>query len=317
MLATTATAADVGWHRLARTLAGSQIVLVALTAVACAALGLHVRWATAAIPLTVVVLMLGIATAFARRPGTSPLRWMIPEGLLVFALVVALCVFGLPAQYAGAALARPTIDGWLAGLDAAIGVHVPAVASWTRARPALSEVLAVAYGSFGLQVLLAAPVLVLLGSREHLWEFAFHLHVCLFATLACFALFPAACAFNYYGFESTLPQDVFTAHFNGFRSGALSTVDFRDVTGLVSAPSFHVAGALLITWAARHRWWALVPLALLNAVLCAATVLSGAHYAVDTVLSLALLGLSLVAWRRWGRHLLRPPRFPPCGTLRL
>jgi hypothetical protein len=297
-------AADVGWHRLARTLAGSQVALVALSVVACAALGLRVRWLTAATPMAVVALTLATATAVARRAGTSPLRWMIPEGLLVFALVVSLCVFSLPAQYAGAALDRPTIDGWLAGLDAAMGIHVPAVVTWTRAHPGLSHALAVAYDSFGLQVLVAAPVLVLLGSRAHLWEFAWHLHLCLIATLACFALFPAACAFNYYGFASTLPQDVFTAHFNGFRSGALTTIDFRDVTGLVSAPSFHVAGALLITWAARSHWWAVAPLAILNGMLCAATVLSGAHYAVDTVLSLGLFALSLVAWRRWGRHLL-------------
>jgi hypothetical protein len=296
--------AAVGWHRLARALALGQLALLVVSVVACAALGLRVRWLTTATPLAIAGVVLAIATAFARRPGSSPLRWMIPEGLLVFGLVVSLCIVSLPAQYAGAALARPTIDAWLAGLDAALGIHVPAVVVWTRAHPELARALALAYDSFGLQVLAAAPVLVLLGNREHLWEFAWHLHVCLIATLACFALFPAACAFNYYGFESTLPQDVFTAHFNGFRSGALTTVDFRDVTGLVSAPSFHVAGAMLITWSARHRWWALAPLAFLNGALCAATVLSGAHYAVDTLLSIALVVLSLLAWRVWGRRLL-------------
>jgi hypothetical protein len=224
--------------------------------------------------------------------------------LLVFGLVVSLCVIGFPAQYAGAALNRPTIDGLLAALDAAMGIHVPTLVEWTRAHPAVAHWLALAYDSFGLQVLLAAPVLVLLGSRHHLWEFAWHLHVCLLVTLACFALFPAACAFTHYGFESTLPQSLFTAHFHGFRAGTLTTVDFRDVTGLVSAPSFHVAGALLITWSVRHRAWALIPLAIVNVALCAATVLSGAHYAVDTLLSVALLGVSLMAWRQWGRHLL-------------
>lgn len=296
--------AAIGWHRLARTLAAGQAALVAASVVACAALGITVRWTTAATPMAVVLVGLLLATAFARRAqaSASPLRWMIPEGLLVFALVVSLCVFSLPAQYAGAALARPTIDGWLAAADAAMGVHVPTLAAWTRGHPSLAHALAVAYDSFGLQLLVAAPVLVLLGHREHLWEFAWHVHVCLVITLACFALFPAACAFNHYGFESTLPQDVFTAHFYGFRAGTLATLDFRDVTGLVSAPSFHVAGALLITWSARSRWWAFVPLAVLNLALCVATVLSGAHYAVDTLLSLALLGFSLWTWRRWTRR---------------
>ena len=75
----------------------------------------------------------------------------------------------------------------------------------------------------------------------------------------------------------------------------------RTVTGLVSVPSFHVAGALVLTWVVRHRWWVLVPVGLLNLALCAATVLSGAHYAVDVLISLGLFGLSLLAWRlyRW------------------
>ncbi len=295
---------DVGWHRLAVGLTVSQIALVAISVAACATLGLSVRWTTAATPLGFAVLALAVATAFARRPTSSPLRWMIPEGLLVFGLVVSLCVIGFPAQYAGAALNRPTIDASLATLDGAMGVHVPTLVEWTRAHPAIARVLTLAYDSFGLQVLLAAPVLVLLGSRHHLWEFAWHLHVCLIVTLACFALYPAACAFTYYGFTSTLPQDLFIAHFDGFRSGAMRIVDFRDVTGLVSAPSFHVAGALFMTWTVRHRRWALILLLLLNGALCVATVLTGAHYLVDTLLSAALVGLSVMAWRRWGQRFL-------------
>lgn len=291
----------LGWHRLAVALAVTQGLLLVGAVAACAALGLDVRWQGAGVPLAVAVAALVAGTAWSRGGGNSPLRWMIPDGLIVFALVVTLCLFSLPAQYAGAALNRPLIDPTLAAMDATLGVHVPSVAAWTRSQPALASTLALAYDTFGLQVLVAAPTLVLLGNRFHLWEFAWHLHVCLLVTLACFALFPAACAFNYYGFVSTLPQDVFTAHLTGFRSGALRTIDFHDVTGLVSAPSFHVAGAMLITWAARARWWALAPLALVNALLCAATVLTGAHYLVDTLMSVALFGVSLAAWHAWGK----------------
>lgn len=297
----------IGWHRLSRALALGQIAVAALSIAACAALGIEIRWRTAVTPLMVAVAALVAATAFARRPSASALRWMIPEGLLAFGLVISLCVVSLPAQYAGAALNRPTIDAWLASLDAAMGVHVPSLVAWTRAHPTLATWLARAYDSFGLQVLTAAPVLVLLGSRDHLWEFVWNLQLCLIVTLACFAVFPAACAFTFYGFESTLPQDVFIAHFDGFRSGRLSTLDFGDVTGLVSAPSFHVAGALLITWAVRHRWWALLPLILLNGALCLATVLSGAHYAIDPLLSVALCVASVVTWRVVGQRLLALP----------
>ncbi|MCC6162897.1 MAG: phosphatase PAP2 family protein [Acidobacteria bacterium] len=295
-----AAGAVVGWHRLARGLAAGHVVFAVVTLAACTALGLDVRWRNAAPPLIVAGVMAVLATIAARRTSASPLRWMVPEGLLAFAFIVVLCIVSLPAQYAGAALARPAIDAWLAAADALMGVHVPSIAAWTRAHPTLAHALTLAYDTFALQILLAAPVLVLIGHRLHLWECIWHLHVCLVVTLLCFALWPAACAFTWYGFESTLPQQMFTAHFDGFRSGALRVVDFRNVTGLVSAPSFHVAGALVLTWATRSRLWVFVPLVLLNATLCVATVLSGAHYLVDTLLSVLLVAASLIAWRRWG-----------------
>ena len=298
----------VGWHRLARVLAVTQAVALAVAVAGCHWLGLDIRWTTAATAAVVVSLLYVAGTwlAVRARASRSPLRWMAPEGVLAFALVASLCLVSLPVQYAGAALARPTIDAALASADALLGVHVPAAVEWTRARPGLLAVLAVAYDSFGLQVLLAAPVLVLLGRRDRLWECLWHLHVCLLVTLACFAVFPAACAFTFYGYPALLPQDVFLAHFDGYRTGALRVIDFRDVTGLVSAPSFHAAGAIVITWAVRDRWWTLAPLAALNGLLCAATVLTGAHYLVDVLLSVVLVALSLVGWHRWGRRLLDP-----------
>lgn len=286
-------------YGLAWRLAALQAAGLALALVGCAALGLGIDASSLVVPLAVLVVVLAVAVAFARRAPRGPLDWMVPEGLLVFALIVSLCLTSVPMQYAGAALARPVIDPWLAAADRALGVHVPGLAAWTRAHPRIDAALSLAYESFGLQVLVAPPVLVLLGLRRELWAYAFHLHVCLLATLACFALHPAACAFQWYGFTSTLPQEAFIAQFAGFRSGALTLIDFRTVTGLVSAPSFHVAGALVLTWVVRARRWVLVPVGLLNLALCAATVLSGAHYVVDVLLSLALVAISLIAWRAY------------------
>ena len=120
-------------------------------------------------------------------------------------------------------------------------------------------------------------------------------------TVASLALFPAACAFSYYGFESTLPQGRFLAHFNGFRTGSLSVIRFDDLEGLISMPSFHVAGGLMLTWAFRGYRVVWV-FAVLNGLLMAATVLSGAHYGVDLPATALLFGASVVVHRlllRW------------------
>ena len=63
-----------------------------------------------------------------------------------------------PAQYAAVALKRPLIDHWLAAADAAFGVHVPSLVSWTRAHPTIDQLLKVCYYSLLPQFLLAPIV---------------------------------------------------------------------------------------------------------------------------------------------------------------
>jgi len=85
---------------------------------------------------------------------------------------------------------------------------------------------------------------------ERLWEFAFHFHFCALVTLAASGLFPAECAFTFYGFESLIDQGRFIHHFESLRAGTFQTIRFNDI-GLISFPSFHAAGALMVTWAFR------------------------------------------------------------------
>ena len=61
---------------------------------------------------------------------------------------------------------------------------------------------------------------------------------------------------------------------------------------------FHAAGAFFVTWAFRERRAVCACFAALNAVLIAATVLSGAHYFVDILASVALFGVSLLVYTR-------------------
>ena len=71
---------------------------------------------------------------------------------------------------------------------------------------------------------------------------------------------------------------------------------------MISFPSFHVAGALMVTWAFRRRPGWLAVLTALNTALVASTVLTGAHYGVDVVATVALFAVSILLWRRWGRR---------------
>ncbi len=72
-------------------------------------------------------------------------------------------------------------------------------------------------------------------------------------------------------------------------------------------PSFHVIGALMVTWALRAHPLTLAVALVINVLLIAATVLSGAHYAVDVLAAFVVFTLSVWSWRRIGRALLPPP----------
>ena len=157
------------------------------------------------------------------------------------------------------------------------------------------------------------PVLVLpvwYRNRSAMWEYAFHFHVCSGITLVCLALWPAAGAFTYYGFKPAFTLTHFIDQFSGAYSGALTTIRPEDMEGLVSMPSFHVAGAVMVTWALRQsRIW-LALLIPVNVMLTAATVLTGTHYVADLFGTAAMCAGSLWLYRRFAVRWLVPANTP-------
>ena len=217
--------------------------------------------------------------------------------VLSIALLLSGSLIASPAQYLAVRLQQPLIDPWLARMDAALGFNVGEFAAWTAARPWLASVLASAYFTLIPQLVLTPVLLVADRAYDRMWRFLLHFHVCAAGTVAALALFPAACAFQYYGFTSTLPQERFITQFNGLRDGTFTTVSYSSLEGLISVPSFHMAGALMVVWA--FRGWRLFPIVLiLNTALVAATVLSGAHYIIDLPLTVVLF-IGAVVFERW------------------
>jgi hypothetical protein len=290
---------ELGIQPLTVGLVGTQLVLLASTLPMYRIFGLTLVWRSA-VPIVVTLAGLLAGWGYYASTRTTAFERGLAEVLLIVALLVSFAAIAIPGQYAAAALARPIIDPLLARADELLGIHVPSLAAWTRGHPRVNGVLAWAYFTLLRQLALTAPLLAILRERRALWEFVFHFHVCAVITLLAFALFPAACAFSYYGFESTIPQARFIAHFAGARDGTMRVLEYGRMEGLVSMPSFHVAGALMVTWAFRRRIWLLVPLVALNGLLVIATVMTGAHYVIDMVGTLAMFAGSLVLWRRWG-----------------
>ena len=266
--------------------------------------GLAIQWRSAYAVAIVVGCLMAFWLFYYLSPGRSPHDWRLAESAFALLVLFLLSQVLLPAQYLAAALNRPTIDPLLARWDAAFGVHLPAIVEWTRERRSLADLLVWSYRSFTWQLSLLPILLgIVLRDRKALWEFVFHFYFCAVVILPIFALWPAACAFTYFGFDSILNQTQFIRHFAEVRDGTLRVLAFGNMTGLVSMPSFHVAGAFMVTWALRrHTLW-LVPVAVVNLLLTVSTVATGAHYLVDVFGTMLLFGASLWLFRcvgsRW------------------
>jgi hypothetical protein len=258
--------------------------------------------------ITLLAVLVGLWAFFLAYPGRNPREWVIGETFLVFALFLTLGALLGPAQYGGAALNRPYVDGALAAADAAMGLNVGALAAWTGQYPALVMVLTRAYYTLLPQFFLA---LLLLGfvyrDRRALWEYIALMHIAACVTVTCFALWPAACAPQFYGFEPVgIDQSTVFRHLAALRNGTMTTVRMGELDGLVSAPSFHVLGAMCVTWAFRRRPWFLAVLLAVNVPLILATVVTGVHYAVDVVAAFAIFPCMVWVYRRV-EYLIDPP----------
>jgi membrane-associated phospholipid phosphatase len=110
------------------------------------------------------------------------------------------------------------------------------------------------------------------------------------------ALWPAAGVFQYEQFTATLPEARFIEHLALVRAGTPPRLVFGGMEGMVSFPSFHLAGAWMITWALRGTriFW---PAFVLNALLTLSTFATGAHYIVDGLGTVAMGAVSLGLWR--------------------
>ena len=300
--------ADLGLHRLAGLLLALNVAVVAATLPFYRSFGLVLEWGSF-LPSAAALGFAVIGWLAHRSTPGRPSEWPLAESFVAFSLVALQFSIVTPAQYLAVALNRPLADPWLARADALLGISVPGAVAWTAAYPALVSVLLFSYYSLAPQFI--API-VLLGlwyrDRDGLWEYVFNFHVCLVLTLIGLALFPAMCAFSYYGFESLIDQGRFIRHFEALRGGNFRLLELTELEGLITFPSFHVAGGLMVTWVFRRYRRLFALLFVLNVLMIASTVLLGAHYAVDIIASFIIFVMSQWLYVRWGRQLSRSPR---------
>jgi membrane-associated phospholipid phosphatase len=293
------TLAQLGLNRLSGLILGALVLEVAICAALYPMLGLSFVWRSTLAMVPEVAVPLAVWLYYVFEPGRSVRDWLIAQRFLVFALFLSNLLVQPQAQYVALAFNRPLIDHWLAACDAAMRVDVVALNAWTSRHPLIEMLLFRSYGTLIAQFVLP---MIALGFSERdqdaLWEFTFNFFLCTMIIIVIVMLFPAACPMTYYGFQPLLGQAQVARQIAAIRNGTLTLIDFDQLDGLISFPSFHTAGALMVTWAFRHKPWLLWPLIVLNTGLIAATFMLGAHYFVDVVAGALLLAGTVWLYRR-------------------
>ena len=184
----------------------------------------------------------------------------------------------------------PLRDGFLAAMDRALGVNVPAVAVWIQLHPHLAAVSAWVYHS--LYYLLPAAVFLpaLAGRKRAAWRFLVSNVIAFVAAIPLFTLFPAI--------GPWVGQSAFVPNAEQFASEAsvyaLHAGQAGTAVHLVCLPSFHVVWALLSAaalWSIRPLR---IPASTLAALIVLSTLTTGWHYFADVVAGIVF---AAAAWR--------------------
>ena len=208
---------------------------------------------------------------------------------------------GLIATHAGLRADNPLIDDALARWDSWLGISAPWVIGAVSGHARLAGFLNFVYHTALMAVWLTAIALSFGKYRQRSWDLAFSFA---FGSTVCgmiAVLFPAEGTFAHYRIASDivagLPRGAGTFYmpvFELLRAGTIKTLDFAQMTGVVTFPSFHGAIAVMTAFALRDVRW-LAPFAWIWCVIVNISAIPmGGHYGIDLVVGDLLWAFS--AW---------------------
>jgi len=269
---------------------------------------LLLHWARLSIAVSVASVGYALAGVIAmaaryslRAPATRQKRIArdLIEGMLVF---VAICLLGAVASYPLATISHGFVDKGLESVDAAVHFHwlfwyeLVASHAWLQA-PERAAYLSIYCTPAVLITAFAAT-----GRRSEMHRFLASYWLAAILTLCFFPFVPAAGPFAtlwhgnapYMPLSALYQDEVIVA----LRHHAVQTVDLGSLHGLVCAPSFHAASAVLYIAAGWRIAWLRWPIVALNVAMLLATPIEGTHYLVDIVMGMVVALFALLVTPR-------------------
>lgn len=180
----------------------------------------------------------------------------------------------------------PLMDASLVRADAFFGFYWPDFLTLANETPYLPTILQTAYHSF-ISQLICLPLLLAVWHPKRLFEFSANATLAAFIVVITAIFVPAIGPLPYfnppveaYSAFDQMAGDWHLKMFETLRSGQAVLIDRG--YGLITFPSFHTAGAIVICYNARSfPKFIFYPVILLNILLVIGAVPLGSHYLVD------------------------------------
>ncbi|WP_211051421.1 phosphatase PAP2 family protein [Parasphingorhabdus halotolerans] len=215
-------------------------------------------------------------------------------------LFIFLSLLGATATYPAAAMTTGFVDAELARMDSLLFFNWNDWYIFVSAHPVLQQAGRLAYANIYLSPALLLGAFAMADERAKAQLFLVTFLLAATITLALFFAFPAVGPLSYLWQEpiAYMPTSgVYQAQLLPLlRGNMLGEIDLGALQGLVCAPSFHTAAAIIyivMAWEHRQLRW---PLLALNIAMLLSTPIEGTHYLVDMIggAAVALLALAIV-----------------------
>ena len=219
------------------------------------------------------------------------------ENVALFAII---SLMGASASYPIAALTHGYADATLHNVDRLLGFDWLALYRLVCTHPWMQMAGTIAYRSIYITPALLLWRCARMDDQRRAYRFlaSFWLAACF--TLMAFAFMPAVGPFSFlwHGPIGYMPESEVwqSGLIPALREHELRVIDLGQLRGIVSAPSFHTAAAILYMATAWPLWGLRWPVIILNIAMLISTPVEGTHYLIDMILggvvALAALAMS-------------------------
>ncbi len=213
-------------------------------------------------------------------------------------IFAAIALAGAMASYPVAALTAGYHDETLHRIDRFLGFDWVAAYSLVAAHPILQVLGVLAYRSIYLTPVLLLGYWALTNQRRVSNRFLFEFWLAVVVTLVLFFFMPAQGALAYlwhgdirYMPDSRLCQPQLIPE---LRLEKVKAIDMGELCGLVSAPSFHAAAAVLYIRSGFRAGWMKWPVLAVSSSMLVATPVEGTHYLIDILIGMAVAVFVLI-----------------------